>query len=365
MKRNPRVLVLNNYSLERVWQEVRRGDTPDHHLYGVNHLADMGHDIRIVSGSASRAIALLTRWLAATRFPVPFGALDRQWTVMRELHEADVIYAPCGDEVTSLAYLRAVGLLKTPLVSVQHHLPNKGRLAWLREPFLHWHVRGMDAMPALSSQVSADINRRCPASQPKSSAIFWGPDASFYPRSDGPGHGVLSAGRTARDFMTLGLGASRTVALTRMVCLKADLKPEFESFGKNVHIQSPEHGQVFTYPQMMQAHLDARVLAIPLFESKGSLAGLTSLVDAMALGKPVIMTRNPYIDLDIEACGIGKWVDPGDVDGWAQAIAWFERHPDESHEMGRRARALVDEQGYNSASFALRIHRLIETAGAS
>jgi glycosyltransferase involved in cell wall biosynthesis len=111
--------------------------------------------------------------------------------------------------------------------------------------------------------------------------------------------------------------------------------------------------------------LEARVLAIPLFESKGSLAGLTSLVDAMALGKPVIMTRNPYIDLDIEACGIGKWVDPGDVDGWADAIDWFDRHPDESHEMGRRARALVDEQGYNSASFALRIHRLIETAGAS
>jgi phosphoribosylcarboxyaminoimidazole (NCAIR) mutase len=83
-------------------------------------------------------------------------------------------------------------------------------------------------------------------------------------------------------------------------------------FSAQVQVEVPEVGRVFNYPEMMAAYLTARVIAIPLEKSDVSLAGLTSLVDAMAIGRPVIMTRNPFIDLDIEAQGIGRWVEPGD-----------------------------------------------------
>jgi hypothetical protein len=63
------------------------------------------------------------------------------------------------------------------------------------------------------------------------------------------------------------------------------------------------------------------------------------------------MTKHPLIDLDIEAEGIGKWVEPGDVDGWTDAIQFFEDHPNEVLIMGHKARSLVN-QGMNSVSFA-------------
>ena len=69
------------------------------------------------------------------------------------------------------------------------------------------------------------------------------------------------------------------------------------------------------------------------------------------MGKPVIMTRNPYVDIDIEKEGIGRWVDPGDVDGWREAIQWFADHEEEARAMGERARMLVDN-GLNSSTFA-------------
>jgi glycosyltransferase involved in cell wall biosynthesis len=97
------------------------------------------------------------------------------------------------------------------------------------------------------------------------------------------------------------------------------------------------------------------VLAIPLFDYPESLAGLTSLLDAIGLGKPVIMTRHPMVDLDIEALGIGRWVEPNDVEGWREAIRWFDANPAESREMGRRARALVDEGNFHSEDFAARM----------
>ena len=43
-------------------------------------------------------------------------------------------------------------------------------------------------------------------------------------------------------------------------------------------------------------------------------------MDALGMGKPVIITRNLLIDSHVEKEGIGIWVKPGDIDGWKQAI---------------------------------------------
>ena len=359
MARSVRVLVLNNYPLDSVWEEVRRGQKPDHHLYGIHHLAAMGYDIRVVDGATSRRVATLARWLQRLPNPVPLGALARQSAAWQALREGDVVYAPCGDELTSLAYLRALGLLRTPLLALQHHALNRGRLARLREPLLRLMVRGVDAFPALSLRAANEINRYGPPGQPKSVALAWGPDAQYYPRAQGPGQGVLAAGRTGRDFLSFALAATQAGVAAHIIGLPGPWLPARSLFSARVRVQTPAAGQVFGYPEMMAAHLSARAIAIPLEASPDSLAGLTSLVDALAIGRPVIMTRNPFIDLDIEALGIGRWVAPGDVAGWAEALRWFDRNPEASLAMGARARALVDGPTWNSLAFAQRIDALL------
>jgi glycosyltransferase involved in cell wall biosynthesis len=359
MRRSKRLLVLNNYPLDVVWEEVRRGEKPDHHLYGINHLERLGYEIRIISGDGARGAAALARGLRRLRNPIPLGALERQSAAWRALHEGDVIYAPCGDELNTLACLRALGLLKTPLLALQHHALNHGRLARAREPFFRMMVRGLDACPALSQCAAEEINRHCPPDRPKSVALPWGPDADFYPRAQGPGHGVLAAGRTGRDFATFGLAASRAGVDAHIIGLPGPWLQARSRFSAKVQVQVPEGDRVFGYPEMMAAHLRARAIAIPLADSCISLAGLTSLVDALAIGRPVIMTRNRFIDLDIEAEGIGRWVAPGDVAGWADALRWFDQNPDTSQAMGQRARALVDGAGWSSLAFAKRIEGLL------
>jgi len=58
--------------------------------------------------------------------------------------------------------------------------------------------------------------------------------------------------------------------------------------------------------------------------------------------------------------GIGKWVDYGDVEGWRAALEWFAARPEESMAMGKRARALVDEEQFNSDSFARNMVRIFD-----
>ena len=75
------------------------------------------------------------------------------------------------------------------------------------------------------------------------------------------------------------------------------------------------------------------------------------------IGKPVIMTRNPCIDIDVEKIGIGHLVEPNDTDGWAKAIDWHRCNTSESLSMGRRARALGEK--LSSESFAENLNDII------
>ena len=74
--------------------------------------------------------------------------------------------------------------------------------------------------------------------------------------------------------------------------------------------------------------------------------GLTTVVEALALGLPILCTRNPQMPMDIEAEGCGFWLEPNDVEGWKDKLRFIAAHPDEAVAMGRRGRALA-ERYYN------------------
>jgi glycosyltransferase involved in cell wall biosynthesis len=187
----------------------------------------------------------------------------------------------------------------------------------------------------------------------KSSAVPWGPDASFYPRQVAPGRGVAAVGRTGRDFVTFGQGATASGAPAAIICLEQHVRPAFAAFGPNVTVNAQPAAGWMKYPALVRHYAAARAIAIPLHRQE-SVAGLSTLADALGMGRAVLATRHPLIDLDIEQAGIGRWVAPGDVDGWRDAIRWVEDHPDEVAAMGRRARQLVDD-GFNAQAFSSRV----------
>lgn len=346
-----RILVLNNYSLETVWEEVRRGEKPDHHLYGTNHFHRRGYQVEIVPFRSSETLRCQRPLLSCS--PLPLGDLDQQSWVFKNLKRGDIIYAPCQTQAHLLCLARRAGWLKVPLVCVAHHPFHRGRLAGLRRPYLHQVVRGSDWYPALSAGVAKQVS----AAGGRSFALNWGPDAQYYQPTGELGTGVVAAGRTGRDFRTFAEGASRAGVAAEIICLDGDA-PDLEGLPYiSLNVQ-PREGYI-NYLHLMQMFNRARVLAIPLLPGI-SLAGLTSLMDALAMGKPVICTRHPLIDLDIEKEGIGFWVEASDVEGWSRALSFFEGHPEEALAMGRRARALVDS-GLNSTVFAEQIMDLFDT----
>jgi hypothetical protein len=84
-----------------------------------------------------------------SRITDPSGRFDQQWSCWQKLNDADLIYCPCQTQTHLLNYLRAIGIIKIPIVCIAHHPLNYGKLAKLRQPFYELLPRGQMCFPAL------------------------------------------------------------------------------------------------------------------------------------------------------------------------------------------------------------------------
>lgn len=355
-----RILVVSVYDLEPAREAVAAGGSPDHVLFGLNHFERCGHSVRSVPAAGSGRLRKASRMIR--RFPIPLGDLDQQFAVLRAAREADLIYCPTAQMVAQLlAYLRAAGALQRPMVWLVHHPLDCGRLSRPRRPVMRTLLRGVDAYPALTAPVAGDLAAIAGTSE-RTKALKWGPDPDWYPKATGLGRGVVAAGWYNRDFETFARAVNQTGVPAWIVCAKHH-EPESPA-GANTQIISASNGPALTHADLVALYAQARVLAIPLHVRwPWLLNGLTSLADALGMGKAVIVTRNPWIDIDVERLGIGIWVDPGDVYGWRNAIRYLDERPDVALEMGRRARALVDSGEYSSLSFAESLMDIFDHVG--
>ena len=365
-----RVLILNNYPLDRVIKEVELGETPDQVLFGVHRLREFGFEPVFLPYPAIGAWSKFQRLLANLRIPLELGDLQQQVMALRLSEQADLVYAPCGSQTHVLQYLHAIGVYKLPIVTLMHHSFLKGKLDFLRNWQRRLFLRGADKLPCLSTALVKDLEA-WGADHSKILSMEWGTDVAFYGPWQPPGSGVIATGRTGRDFKTFARAVRQARCPATIIGLQGQLDdPIFHSSSKLTLIEArneqPVPGQKrgwLKYPELCQ-HMQAHAaIAIPLFAQQ-NLAGLTSLMDVLGLGRAVLMTRNRHIDIDIESEGIGFWLEPGDVDGWVQRLNWVEDNPDQVQAMGLRARSMAEGK-YGSNAFAIRLAELLHTVKKS
>jgi len=367
VKSRSRALILNNYPLDRVLREVEIGETPEHLLFGVNSLISAGIDPVYLPYPAEGPWSLFQDFLRRLRLPLELGDLQQQILALRLSKSADIIYAPCGTQTHLLQYLRAIGLFNLPIVTLLHHPFPQGRLDALRTWQRLLFIRGADYLPTLSKTLASDlVAQGIPPN--KLHPLTWGTDLNFYGDWSPPGSGVIAVGRTARDYKTFALAAHECRERATIIALEGHLDdPVFRATPRLKVIQARNEEPVpgenrgwMKYTELC-SHIRAHaVLAIPLYAQR-NIAGLTGLMDALGLGRAILMTRNRLIDLDIEAEGIGFWIEPGDVHAWAHYMSWMDSHPEEVISMGRRARNLA-ERSFNSCAFSRSIVSLLKDA---
>ena len=158
---------------------------------------------------------------------------------------------------------------------------------------------------------------------------------------EGEGY-VFSCGREKRDYGTLQRAAEKVPYPFWVVASGWWPQPGFRPFEgliptANVRV---DRGTL-SYSQLRDAYAGARFVVVSV-EPVDYAAGVSTVFEALAMGKAVVVTASPGIAEFVEDQVNGLVVPSGDAAALARAIDSLWASPDRCEEMGRRNRRLAE-----------------------
>jgi len=336
-----RIVYVDNYGGASVWEKIKKGDMPPHHLRGCLELVRMGYEVAL-------AEPLPDFYLRRNAIPHDLKMLNlvKQWLGLN-----GVIF--CGHNVLYwLLLLRKLGYIRCHIVSN----------LWAREPlnFASAHS-GIIALTRAGAEQAAKL-----APKVKVAPLGWGADLSIYPKLPYRPEAFFSCGIALRDFKTMSLAAARCKQSLEVICPGM---PEGVSWPSNVNVIDSGKGWNFekkrvSYDQLLHNYYGRSAGSLIILKKdpeEFTAVGFTEILEVMAMARPIIMTRTGALptEIDVEKTGCGIFVPPEDSEALAEAIAVLGSDPKRAEVMGQKGRALV-ENYYNIDRYARDLHKFFE-----
>lgn len=346
-------------SILRAWRE---GRWMGHLLYGATHFPEMGVGVEW-HRHAAPAPGLLPR--------LRRGLLTA-WRVLRLGSSIDAVFATHYQGIEPLLLLRAAGLYAKPIVLWVHQPLSRPRSP-LRRAMARMLYKGADAM-ILFSQDLVDTSRASGMAAPGRLRLgHWGADLRFYSRlaAGMPSRrsGFISSGKEMRDIPTLLTAFARAGASLDLYLPPSCGDTDYGSVVAGATGGDPlppnislHLGCQLSYPEIA-AEVSRHACVCVCCRETSYTAGLTTVVEALALGLPILSSRNPHFPFDIDREGVGITLPYGDADAWQRAICYIGTHPAEAAAMGRRGRQLA-ERLYNDRQTATEVVEIIRQLAA-
>jgi glycosyltransferase involved in cell wall biosynthesis len=284
---------------------------------------------------------------------------------VRELNRADVVFSTVDTVGIPLMLLARSRIARRPFVYAAIGLPE--RLAQLRpgrmERLYAGSLGAASAVVAYSRHEADTLERwlRERGADVRVEFVPFGVDVdSFRPPVEPPDLDVVSVGADPHRDVELLFDVARGLPDGRfLVVTTAERARSLTDAPPNVSIETD-----LPFDEMRRRLERARVVALPVRENSYSGA-TTVLLQAMALAKPVVVTRTAAI-----ATGYGledgvnvRLVTPGDAEGFGGAVADLRGDGGLATTLGVRARATV-ASGLTWDRFVGRIETLLDAAAA-
>ena len=338
-----RILYVDGYGGASMWEKIKKGEVPPHHLRGCLELVRMGYEV---------ALAEPLPDVNLRRRPVPHDLrllkMVRSW-----LKRDDIVY--CGHNLLFwLPLLNALGMLRRPIVSQlfgREDLPVS---------------RGHNGIIALTPAAAEEGKRLSPNA--KVVHLGWGMDLNILPKLAYRPEAFFSCGITLRDHRTISLAAARCRQRIEVICpgVNGDI-----NWPANVTVTDGGPGwnvqdKKVSHNDLLYKHYARSTGSLIIIKNhphvEQTVPGFTELIEVMAMARPVIVTRTPAIadEIDVEGAGWGLFVPMEDPGALSEAIDFLGDNPSQAEEMGRRGRQLA-ERHYNMERYARDLHKFFES----
>jgi glycosyltransferase involved in cell wall biosynthesis len=321
--------------------------------------------------------------LIAWAFGVPVA---QAWLAFRRRHAYGVIVTDGEHIGIPLALVLKVARARIPHVTIGHHPSTPKKRPFFRWLRVHSHITRM----ALHSRLQYDLAISEMGIPPDRLALVpYQADTDFWRPGPVPEDGrlICGAGLEHRDYATLfravdGLDVQVVIGAASYWSRCRDTA--------NGHDRPPNVDvRAFDYPSLRDLYAHSSLVVVPL-EDVDNQSGVTTILEAMAMSKAVIVTHTRgqtdvvedrravtrgspprprpssmlrivagQAGVDIEPNGL--YVPPGDADALRRAIVYLLEHPEERSRMGAAGRRAV-ERLMTVDQFADRLRELVEQA---
>jgi glycosyltransferase involved in cell wall biosynthesis len=352
--------------------EARLGSAERYLLYGLDQIRARGATVHhnLERGGPSpewaRRVGGTMKW-SLERAGGYGGDFATVLASLGTANRADVVFSTVDTVGIPLMLLKRTGRIRPPFVYTAIGLPE--RIARLRsERMRRQYARALGASAAVVaySEHEADVLRHWLEDYGQPAPVEFVPFGvhvdDFRPTSEPAAVDVVSIGADPhRDFDLLATVATHMPQFSFRIVTTADRVRTLARRPENVLLESD-----IPFEEMRRRLSRARVVALPVKENSYSGA-TTVLLQAMALQKPVVVTRTSAIAagyglVDGENC---RLVPPGDAQAFERALSDVLRNDLHARALAARARATV-ERDLTWDLYVDRIERLLNAAaGAS
>lgn len=265
-----------------------------------------------------------------------------------------------------MAFLKSLGFYrKRKIIAVSHKRLKIGKNMLerfiYRLVYKHIDMFFFHSQQNLDDSVALGLTKRS-----KSRFFYWGDELPYVDRTYKMSMGdfFISTGRENRDFDIMIKAFARTNAQLELYTNRINYENNYEDLESyqnkysNIDIKFVDKSNDTTL-RLAQRTAECRCVMIPLMKDHiNYCVGLTSIIEAMAMGKPIISSPNPYSPVDIAKEKIGIVADSEEE--WVSAIQYMQDHPEEAEAMGQRARRMADEY-YNVNSTAKLLDEVLQS----
>ncbi|MEQ8964384.1 MAG: glycosyltransferase [Azospirillaceae bacterium] len=277
------------------------------------------------------------------------------WRNRARIADADIVWTHTEREHLAVLALQRAGLAaRRPVIAQSVWLfEHWERLSGLRRAAYRALLRRAAALTTLSP-VNRDVARRA-LGRADVAMIPFGIDPALF---DGLARPV-DGGEQGRPARLLGIGNDRdrdwrtfadALAAAPDLAVEAEiLTPRAEALARRLPDDPRLTCRKASLAEVREAYAAADIAVLPLRPNRHA-SGVTVLLEAVAAGVPVIATATGGLDAYLDAAAV-TWVEPGDQDDLARAVAVLLADPERRRRQAEAARRQVAERGLTSADY--------------
>jgi len=271
--------------------------------------------------------------------------------ILRDKRKYDIVYTPYYEGIQALIYLRALRLYRKRIV-VWNHPPIEKSGGFLRASLYKLFLKGIDKIIFTNKKAQTESVQTGLVSEDNTAVFDWGADLDFFNNILNEISGkeykdvrFISTGVDHRDFETL-VNAFKGLSLKLdLYLVDKEIYEKYKDVAENilVHFIEPNGSlessllSSYTVAKELAKSSVSVICSKPVPDRKLSF-GLTSIIEATGLGKPVVITRNNYLPQHFEDNKVGLFVNPDDVVGLRNNIIKIGTDSELRRRLGENAR---------------------------